>query len=45
VPGSKLATGDSAAAVDRGAAWRDAFALAPEWVCPAPGAWTAASAS
>ncbi len=37
VPGSKLATGDGAAAVDRGAAWRDAFALAPEWVLP--GSW------
>ncbi len=37
VPGSKLATGDGAATVERGAAWRDAFALAPEWVLP--GAW------
>jgi hypothetical protein len=36
-PGTKLATGDGAAAVDRGAAWRDAFALAPEWVLP--GSW------
>lgn len=37
VPGSKLATGDGAATVERGAAWRDSFALAPEWVLP--GAW------
>ncbi|MBK7642681.1 MAG: hypothetical protein IPJ19_06455 [Planctomycetes bacterium] len=37
VPGTKLSTGDGAAAVDRGAAWRDAFAIAPEWVLP--GSW------
>jgi hypothetical protein len=37
VPGTKLATGDGAATVERGAAWRDSFALAPEWVLP--GSW------
>ena len=37
VPGTKLATGDGAATVDRGAPWRDAFALAPDWVLP--GSW------
>jgi len=31
-PSDKVSTGGGAAAVDRGAAWRDAVAFAPEWV-------------